>query len=139
MLFSQFPLVFPLIQNGMPFFVAQLIILEPIIILGLRLPWRMNISLVNIWSSLIHLHDFQFWFFFLYQDNKTFSSIRKFRQTNNCCKKVLEAATLDYAHKIKELNDYVNSYEQLLEKANAIWTYADSDSVVSKYTKLLTT
>ena len=78
------------------------IIPEPIIILGLRLP-LMNISLVNIWSSLIDLHDFQFWFFFLYQDNKTFSSIRKFRQTNNCCKKVLEAATLDYAHKTKEL------------------------------------
>ena len=41
-------------------------------------------------------------FFPLYQQNKSSESKVKFRQASNCCKRVLEAATLVYANKTKE-------------------------------------
>ena len=41
-------------------------------------------------------------FFCLYQQIKSFESKVKFRQAVNCCKRVLEAAKLAYANKLKE-------------------------------------
>ena len=41
-------------------------------------------------------------FFCLYQQNKSSESEVKFRQTSNCCKRLLEAAKLAYATKAKE-------------------------------------
>ena len=41
-------------------------------------------------------------FFRLYQLDKSSEAKVKFRQASNCCKKVLEAAKVAYAYKIKE-------------------------------------
>ena len=41
-------------------------------------------------------------FFCLYQQNKSSESKVNFRQTNNCCQRVLDAAKLAYANKTKE-------------------------------------
>ena len=49
-------------------------------------------------AAIVHRNHF----FRLYQQNKSFESKVKFRQVSNCCKKVLEAAKLAYANKIKE-------------------------------------
>ena len=38
----------------------------------------------------------------MYQKDKSSESEKKFRQANNCCKRVLEAAKFAYANKIKE-------------------------------------
>ena len=60
--------------------------------------------IVNIRSSLTHLHSFQLLvllpylirnnFFRFYQNNKSSESKVKFRQSSNHCKRVLEAAKL---------------------------------------------
>ena len=62
--------------------------------------------LINIRSSFIHVHGFQLLllfslFFCLYQQNKFSESKVKFRQANNRCKSVPEAAKLVYAKKTK--------------------------------------
>ena len=59
-------------------------------------------------SSLTHLHAcvativHRNHFFRLYQQNKSSESKVEFRQASNRCKRVLEAAKLAYANKIKE-------------------------------------
>ena len=73
----------------------------------------MYISLiVSIGSSFTHFHGFQLpvlllkfleiTFFCLYQQNKSSESNIKFRQANNLCKRVLEAAEHAYATKTKK-------------------------------------
>ena len=49
-------------------------------------------------AAIVHRNHF----FRLYQQNKSFDSKVKFRQSSNRCKRVLEAAKLAYAIKIKE-------------------------------------
>ena len=49
-------------------------------------------------AAIVHRNHF----FCLFQQNKTSGSKVKFRRTSNCCKKVLKAAKLAYANKIKE-------------------------------------
>ena len=68
--------------------------------------------IVSLRSGLTHLHGFQLlvllpefieiFFFYLCQQNKSSKSKGKFRQANNHCKSVLEAATLGCADKSKE-------------------------------------
>ena len=41
-------------------------------------------------------------YFIFYQKDKSSDSKVKFRQVSNCCKRVLEAAKLEYANKTKE-------------------------------------
>ena len=54
---------------------------------------------VSSWSVVIvHRNHF----IYLHQQNKTSESKVKFRQASNCCRRVLEAAKLVYAHKTKE-------------------------------------
>ena len=43
-----------------------------------------------------------YYFFHLYQKDKSSDSKVKFRHTSNCCKRVLEAAKIAYASKTKE-------------------------------------
>ena len=65
--------------------------------------------IVNIRSNLTHLHGVQLlvllpWsveLFGLQQQNKSESKV-KFRQTSNCCKRVLETAKIGYGNKTKE-------------------------------------
>ena len=49
-------------------------------------------------AAIVHRNHF----FCLYQKDKSSDSKVKFRQASNCCKRVLEAATLAYANKTKE-------------------------------------
>ena len=49
-------------------------------------------------AAIVHRNHF----FRLYQQNKSSESKMKFRQANNCCKRVLEAAKLVYANETKE-------------------------------------
>ena len=49
-------------------------------------------------ATIVHRNHF----FRLYQREKSSDSKVKFRQASNCCKRVLEAAKLTYANKIKE-------------------------------------
>ena len=62
--------------------------------------------IVSIRSSLTHLHGYGFQLFsaafFVCTNKKSSESKIKFRQTSNHCKRVLEAAKLAYANKIKE-------------------------------------
>ena len=48
-------------------------------------------------AAIVHRNHF----FCLYQREKSSDSKVKFRQTSNCCKRVLEAAKLAYANKTK--------------------------------------
>ena len=67
---------------------------------------------VSIWLRLTHLHGFkllvlmpqfiEITFFHFYQQNKPPEPKLKFRQANNHCKRILEAAKLAYANKTKE-------------------------------------
>ena len=63
---------------------------------------------VSIRSSLTHLHAYaaaivhRNHFLCLSQQNKSSKSKVKFRQSSNCCKRVLEAAKLAYANKTRE-------------------------------------
>ena len=49
-------------------------------------------------AAIVHRNPF----FPLYQENKSSESKVKFRQATNCCKRVVEAAKLAHANKIKE-------------------------------------
>ena len=49
-------------------------------------------------AAIVHRNHF----YRLYQQNKSSESKVKFRQASNCCKRILEAAKLAYATKIKE-------------------------------------
>ena len=49
-------------------------------------------------AAIVHRNHF----FHLYEKDKPFESKVKFRQASNHCKRVLEAAKLAYANKIKE-------------------------------------
>ena len=49
-------------------------------------------------SAIFHRNHF----FHLYQKDKSFNSMVKFRQASTCCKRVLQAAKLTYANKTKE-------------------------------------
>ena len=49
-------------------------------------------------AAIVHRNHF----FCLYQQNKSSESKAKFRQASNCCKRVLEAATLGYSTKTKQ-------------------------------------
>ena len=49
-------------------------------------------------AAMVHRNDF----FHLYQKDKSSASKVKFRQAIDCCKRVLEAAKLAYASKLKE-------------------------------------
>ena len=78
---------------------------------GFRLKLMYVYLIVSIRSNPSYLHGFQqlvllSYFieiaFFLYQQNKSSESKVKFRQASNPCKRVLEAAKLAYATKIKE-------------------------------------
>ena len=51
-----------------------------------------------LYSSIVHRNHF----FRLYQKDKSFESREKFRQANNHCQRILEAAKLAYANKTKE-------------------------------------
>ena len=55
-------------------------------------------------TAIVHRNHF----FRLYQQNKSSESKVKFRQANNHCKRVLEAAKLVYANKTKEPNTFQN-------------------------------
>ena len=133
MLLSQFPLTFHQIHNGMPHFIAQLMII-PIDWDGYA-PWEdifklgafAAVSELCEWVQVgidiyiphrkyqVKLHSYpQFsaacaaaivhrnHFFRLYQKGKSSDSIVKSKQTNNCCKRVIEADKLAYANKTKE-------------------------------------
>ena len=80
---------------------------------GFRLEFMyFSTLLISIRSSLTNLHGF--WaacaavivhrnhFFCVYQQNESFESKVKFRQANNCCKRVLEAAKLASANRTTE-------------------------------------
>ena len=79
---------------------------------GFRLELMYISLIVSTRSSLTHLHFFQLLvllpyfieitFFPLYQQNKSDESKGKFRQSSNCCMRVLEAAKLVYVNKSNE-------------------------------------
>ena len=70
---------------------------------GFRLELMYILLIISIRSHLAHsspwLHRNHF--FCLYQQNKSESKV-KFRQSSNCCKRVLKAAQLAYANKTNE-------------------------------------
>ena len=60
-------------------------------------------------------------FFCFYQQHKTSISKVKLRQTNNCYKRVLEAAKLTYANKTKEaITSQKRCYQDFWEIANCV-------------------
>ena len=59
-----------------------------------------------VFSSLCYCHSYRNHHFCLYQQKKPSEYKVKFRQANNRCKRVIEAAKLAYATKTKE---YISS------------------------------
>ena len=76
--------------------------------------------IVNIRSSVTHLHNYQLLvllpylieitFFYLYQQNQSFETEVKFRQASNCCKRGLEAAKLANANKAKKVYQFPETW-----------------------------
>ena len=139
MLLSHFTLIFQQIQKGTPRFTAQLMTILVLIEMVFVITWEMfhrrkssdlvlllllvdivsafklqsmYISLIiNIRSSLIHLHGFPLLLllpllieitFWLQQQDKSSKSKVKFRQASYPSKRILEAAKLAYGNKTRQ-------------------------------------